>query len=94
MLDIFDEDEENKDAYEYVNDNTKTGFEGTTDKGLVQQIGVYGQNYEKLNMEMTRRLIKEIRRFNKISSRYSKIIIWLTIVLGIFAIIQISILVG
>lgn len=42
--------------------------------------------------EMTRRMILSIKKFNKESSKQSKRIFWLTIVMGIVALLQLIVL--
>ena len=44
------------------------------------------------SLEMQRRLKKEIKNFNKQSSRYSQILIWLTIVMTSAVLLQIILL--
>lgn len=64
-----------KEEWENIIDNSKTGFEKTTDKGFIQL--VEWNNIEKAKMEMNRRLKDEIRRFNIASAKYSNKMMWL-----------------
>ncbi|MGD9276484.1 MAG: hypothetical protein PVJ67_04905 [Candidatus Pacearchaeota archaeon] len=81
-----------REEYEKIKDNTETGFETTTDKGLVQVMdfklpSYFSQNdfteqtkkIERAKIEMNRRLRVSIERFNKQSSEQSNRIFWLTI---------------
>lgn len=93
-----------KEEHELIRDESKTGFESTTDKGLVQTIdfklpSYTGTNFsdetkkiERAKIEMTRRLKKEIQRFNLVSSKQTKWIIRLTIAMLIVGVSQIGLL--
>lgn len=76
-----------------------TYIEDKTEEELVDDIGrnvigtPSGLNAQFSQAELTRRLLVGIEDLNKATSRYSKIIIILTIVLGVFAIIQIGLIV-
>jgi hypothetical protein len=82
------------DTYRTMDDNFDTGYENITNKELMHMLkGIPRQSeQERIKAEMTRRLIDEIAEFNKKSSKHSKIIMWLTIALGILAVIQVIIL--
>jgi len=81
------------EEYEKINDKSLTGFEKVTDKGLIQQVNRHsGDTFEVVTLEMTRRLKKEIKRFNENSSRQTKWIIRLTISMLIVGIAQIGLL--
>lgn len=84
-----------KEEYEKIRDESKTGFETTTDKGLVQTIewnflGHDSKTLERAKLEMTRRLKKEIQRFSETSSKQTKWIVRLTIAMLIVGIAQIG----
>jgi len=82
-----------KEEWEKIRDESKTKFDKVTDKGLVQEVSTQiGNSPISVNVEMMRRLKNEIERFNVASSKYSRIIISLTIVLTILALIQIYLL--
>ena len=81
-----------KEEYETINDLSKTGFEKITDKGLVNFSSTDVRDGDRVVTESNRRLKKSIDKFNKNASRQTKGIIWLTIALGVLAIIQIIIL--
>lgn len=85
---ILDEEE-----YEKIIDETKTGFEVTTDKGLINRSGSDITTGDRAKMEMDRRLKKEIQRFNINSSRQTKWIIRLTIAMLVVGIAQIGLLI-
>ncbi len=96
-----------KEEYEKIRDNSQTGFETTTDKRLINVYdfpspmeSIMGKQYsdrtkeiERANLEMTRRLKKEIQRFNYNSSRQTNWIIKLTIAMLIVGITQIVLLI-
>lgn len=71
----------------------------TPNEELVKQAGETvvgtpsGLKAQYAQAELTRRLMNSINNLNKISSKYSQRLIWLTIVLGILAAIQIYLLV-
>lgn len=81
----------NKEDYETINDLSETGFEKVTDKGLLQHACL--SHRDKIKLEMNRRLRKSIDKFNENSSRYSIVIIVLTIIMGIASSIQIYLLI-
>jgi len=83
-----------KDTYKGMDDSFETGYENITNKELLHMLkGIPPMSeQERIKAEMTRRLIDEIGNFSKESSKYSKVIIWLTIALGILAMIQIILL--
>ena len=82
-----------KEEYETIRDLSKTGFETTTDKGLVQGRGHSQPHQEKNKIEMTRRLKKSIDVFNEKSSNQTKWIIYLTIAMLLVGVAQIGLLV-
>jgi len=94
---------EDKEEYEEITDNSTTGFEHTTDKGLVQTIEWHNpltkdylgdpKTLERAKLEMTRRLRVSIERFNKQSSKQTNWIIGLTIAMVVVGIAQIGLLI-
>ena len=83
------------EEHETIIDESKTGFETTTDKGLINRSDSDITTGDRVTMEMNRRLKKSINNFNKNSSEQTnkliiltKWIIGLTIVLGIIALLQ------
>ena len=91
-----------EDNYKNITDSFETGFENNSNKELVHRYGIIGispYTKEKIALEMNRRLISEIEEFNKSSSKQTEKMInltqwimWLTIFLGVLALIQILIL--
>lgn len=71
------------------------GITSKTDEGLVEDAGQTvigtpsGLKAQHAQAELTRRLINGIKHLDETTARYSKVLIWLTIGLGIFALIQI-----
>lgn len=65
-----------------------------SEKELVERLKSFRSisETESVKAEMIRRLIMVIKEFNENSSKYSKVIIALTIVLGILALIQIGLM--
>lgn len=82
------------DEYKNIDDSFKTGFETRSNKELVHIHKTTDNEYgrQDISLEMNRRLIDEIQEFNKKSSKHTKWIIWLTMILGLLALIQIFIL--
>ena len=80
-----------KEEWEKINDISKNEFENVTDNDLLKCPAL--NRGDKTKIEMNRRLKNEIKRFNILSSRYSNRMFWITIVLGILAVIQIGLLV-
>ena len=66
------------DEYEKRIDNTLTGFEKVTDKGLINRSDTDITTGDRATMEMNRRLKKSINNFNKNSSEQTKKLIKLT----------------
>ena len=68
---------------------------------VIEQIGTdYSRKREDINLDMNRRLVEEIRNFNDNSSKQTdkmltltRWIMWLTVVIGLLAVIQVIILV-
>ena len=90
------------DEYKKVNDSDETGFEAISDKGLVHRHKTTANEYgrQDISLEMTRRLKQEIEEFNINSSKQSeamikltKWIMWLTIGLGVIAVLQLFLLI-
>ncbi len=79
-----------KDNYKNINDSCKTGFENIGNKELVHSLKSLRpiSQTESTKAEITRRLIDEISEFNFKSSKQTRWIIGLTIVLGAIALIQ------
>ena len=86
------------EEHETIKDESRTGFETTTDKGLIQNLYRNDPRWlERSKLEMTRRLKKEIGRFNETSSKQTDTLIKLTkglIGLTIAMIIGIGIQIG
>jgi len=82
------------DNYKNIKDSFETGYENVSNKELIYRLkGVPPMSeQERIKAELTRRLIDEIDNFNKVSQKYSKKIIGLTIALGIIAVIQLVLL--
>tara|TARA_Y100000034_G_C6663119_1_gene290817 strand:+ start:66 stop:320 length:255 start_codon:yes stop_codon:yes gene_type:complete len=60
---------------------------------IIQHIGTNNsRKREDITLDMNRRLVEEIRNFNNKSSKQTKWVIGLTIVLGIIAILQLILL--
>jgi hypothetical protein len=78
------------DNYEKIDDSFETGYENISNKELVHRMGniMSIKETDKIKVEMDRRLIEAIKRFNEKSSKQTKWIIRLTIVLGIIALVQ------
>jgi len=76
-------DEELINADNFI-DKLSLGFGGAGD----HQVGYLIDDIRRL-MEMERRLKDEIKAFNKTSSKYSCILIYLTIILAILSVVQI-----
>jgi len=82
------EDIENKTNEELVK---FAGKEETVLEGRCRKVGGFVSQHAQA--ELTRRLINSINSLDKTTSKYSKILIWLTIGIGILAIIQIYLLI-
>jgi len=67
-----------EEEYETIIDNTLTGFEKVTDKGLINHPSSDITTGDRVKMEMNRRLKKSINNFNKNSSEQTKRLIKLT----------------
>ncbi len=82
------------DKFKKIDDSFKTGYETNSNKELIHKLNIHPETtpQEIIKAELTRRLIDEIDNFNGTSSKYSKVIIGLTIALGIIAILQLVIL--
>lgn len=68
---------------------SKTNDELVKDAGQTVIGTVSGLNAQHAQAELTRRLIHSIKHLDETTAYYSKVLIWLTVVLGIFALIQI-----
>ncbi|MBI2831226.1 MAG: hypothetical protein HYX79_03110 [Chloroflexi bacterium] len=73
-------------------------WENLTDEELVRRTfnfsqGARGETSQDLTPELTRRLMVSIRDLNKSTERYSKILVWLTIILAALAVAQIILLI-
>ena len=68
------------DNYKNINDSFETGFENIGNKELVHRNKGLNSDYgrQDISLEMNRRLIDEIEKFNKNSSKQSEIMIKLT----------------
>jgi len=97
-----------KDNYKNINDSFETGFEEVSDKELSHKFNnsypgippkfndpkFYTEmERQKISLEMTRRLKASIDNFNERSSKQTKWIIRLTIILGVLALGQILLLI-
>ena len=82
-----------KEEYETIRDESKTGFETTTDKGLVNFSGCDISTGDRVVAESNRRLKKSIDVFNEKSSNQTKWIIYLTIAMLLVGVAQIGLLV-
>jgi len=84
-----------QEEYERIKDESLTGFEKVTDKGLIQGQHIHSEAtaQDSIKLEMTRRLKKEIRRFNINSSKQTRWIITLTIAMLFVGIAQIGLLI-
>ncbi len=82
------------DNFKKIDDSFKTGYENISNKELIHNLNTHSGTTAQdiIKAELTRRLIEGIDNFNRASSKYSKLIIWLTIALGIIAIIQLVLL--
>lgn len=82
------------DNFKKIDDSFETGFENISNKELVHRLKTLRpiSETESIKAEITRRLIDEISEFNNKSSKYSKRIMWLTIALGIIAMVQLILL--
>lgn len=76
-------------------DTFKEKYLNKTERELVIQHLGTGNSFERedISLDMNRRLVEEIRDFNKNSTKQTKWIIWLTIALGIIALLQLILLV-
>jgi len=68
---------------------TKTNEELVRDAGETVIGTPSGLKAQHAQAELTKRLIISIDNLNKTTSCYSKVLIWLTVALGILAVIQI-----
>ncbi|MBI5798069.1 hypothetical protein HZA98_04160 [Candidatus Woesearchaeota archaeon] len=90
------------DEYKGISDSFETGFETYSDKELVHKYKSTNNECgrQDIALEMSRRLKQEVEEFNVGSSKQSEVMInltrwimWLTIVMGIFGLIQLAILI-
>lgn len=81
-----------QEEYETINDESKTGFEKVTDKGLVNFHSSDVRDGDRVVAESNRRLKKTIDAFNKKASKQTEWIIYLTIAMLIVGIGQIGLL--
>lgn len=78
------------DEYKNIKDSFETGFEAISNKELVHKHKTTPNKYgrQDISLEMNRRLIDEIAEFNEKSSKQTKRIIELTIIMGIIVFLQ------
>jgi len=69
---------EEREEYETIKDESKTGFEAVTDTGLINRSDSDITTGDRATMEMNRRLKKSINNFNKNSSEQTNKLIILT----------------
>lgn len=88
-----------QEEHETIIDESKTGFEAITDKGLVNFHSSDVRDGDRIVVESNRRLKKSINTFNeKASMQINELIIltqwikWLTIALGLIALLQLILL--
>jgi len=81
-----------KEEYEIIKDESKTGFEKITDKGLVNFSSTDVRDGDRIVTESNRRLKKSIDKFNENASKQTKWIIRLTIAMLIVGLAQIGLL--
>jgi len=86
------------DKYKKIDDSFETGYENVSNKELMHRLkGIPAQSeQERIKAEMTRRLIDEIAEFSKSASqqtekmiKLTQAIVWLTVILGILALMQV-----
>ena len=82
-----------KEEYETINDESKTGFEKIGDKGLVNFHSSDVRDGDRVVTESNRRLKKAIDIFNENSSKQTQWIIYLTIAMLIIGVSQIGLLI-
>ena len=68
---------------------SKTEEELVSDAGQTVIGTPSGLKAQHAQAELTRRLINSIKHLDETTSHYSRVLIWLTVILGIFALIQI-----
>ena len=79
-----------QEEYEKIIDQSKTGFEKITDKGLVNFHSSDVRDGDRVVAESNRRLKKAINTFNENSSKQTKWIIRLTVAMLLVGLAQIG----
>ena len=82
-----------QEEYETINDESKTGFEKITDKGLVNFYSSDVRDGDRMVAESNRKLKKSINIFNERASNQTQWIIYLTIAMLFVGVAQIGLLV-